>query len=171
MHGVRKLGVMGRGSASGARGSQGRSAQLERRVPGRPRQVTAARPALTAHGAAARSGARAVPPPLPPLPPLPPRSSRQAGRQRAPPRASAPPRKWSAAAEAPPPDPERKPGRWAPGAGAGSRTAWRCPGVPGRWEPSRERAVVPESPVAATAATEQDASHPPGLTRLPSARQ
>lgn len=170
MHEVRKLGVMGRGSASEARGSQGRSAQMERRELGRPRRVTAARPALTAHGAAARSGACAVPPPLPPLPPLPPRSSRQAGRQRAPPRASAPPRKWSAAAEAPPPDPERKPGRSAPGAGAGGDAAWRWRGIPGRWEPSRERAVVPES-LGAAAATEQDASHPPGLTRLPGARQ
>ena len=56
--GVRKLGAMGRGPrASGTQGLGGRSVQLVRREPGRLGRVTAARPPLTAHGAAPRAGA------------------------------------------------------------------------------------------------------------------
>lgn len=134
--------MMGRGSANRARGSQGRSAEMERREPGRPRRVTAARPALTAHGAAARSGACAVPPPLPPLPPLPPGSSRQAGRQRAPPRPARPPRPGSGAPPPRPRPPTRNvnPGGRHPAPGLGRRGgAFRAGGnrhANALWSPS-----------------------------------
>ena len=107
--------------AGGTRGLGGRSVQLERREPGRPGRVTAARPPLTAHGAA--------PGPVPAPRCRRCRHCRRRAPDRpgdsAPPRPPAPPRKWSAAAADPPTDPEGKQGSrqggGAAGAGAGQR--------------------------------------------------
>lgn len=93
--------------ASGTRGLGGRSVQLERREPRQPGRVTAAKPPLTAHGAA--------PEPVPALCYRHCRHCRRRAPDRpgdsAPPRPPAPPRKWSAAAADPPTDPEGKHGR------------------------------------------------------------
>lgn len=154
---------MGRGLQASGRvaGLRGRSAQLERREPGRQGWVTAARPPLTAHGAAPRSGACALPPPQPPL------SSRQAGRQRAPPRPSIRP---APEVERPPPRP-RPPtrnvntdacaarGTRGAEAGATPRGA-QAAGDPGQGEPPAGRPVVRESPRAV--GTQQGASPPSG---------
>lgn len=120
VHGVRKVGAMGRGPrASGTRGLGGRSVQLERREPGRPGRVTAARPPLTTHGSAPRTGARGAAASAAASAATA-AAALQTGQETARPAPfAAPPRKWSAAAAAPPRDPERKHRRPPAAAGSG----------------------------------------------------